>query len=100
MVVPFWGITLSDPKYKPQKGTAMEPMGRAVGLFSILGGQTVARLRASGFRFRVWGFTHFGPKFGVFGFGALGVYRAQVQSLGFGALWVQGLSLGFGVLGD
>ena len=22
----FWGITLWDPKYEPQKGTTMEPM--------------------------------------------------------------------------
>ena len=27
LVVPFLGITLKDPKYEPQKGTTLEPMG-------------------------------------------------------------------------
>ena len=41
-VVPF-GITLEGSKYEPQKGTAMEPMGRATrNLFARLGASKVA----------------------------------------------------------
>ena len=32
IAVPFWGyVTLQDPKDKPQKGTTMEPMCKALG---------------------------------------------------------------------
>ena len=38
MAVPFLGLPYGDPKYEPQKGTTMEPMGigayKDFGLFS------------------------------------------------------------------